>query len=213
MADFKAIIFDFDGVIAESIDIKTEAFAKMYSKYGTDVEKKVIQYHIDHGGVSRYEKFRYYHKNFLNKPIDEETVLEMADEFSGLVYDMVIQAPFVTDVDEFLSRYHNEFDMFISTGTPTAEVKSVAREKKIADYFTDIFGSPDKKTMHIETILERYQFQPSEVVFIGDATTDRDAARETGITFIGRITNNDEIKKEKYQIQDFIDFKDYLEKL
>ena len=32
----KGIIFDFDGVIVESVSVKTDAFAELYSKYNDD---------------------------------------------------------------------------------------------------------------------------------------------------------------------------------
>ena len=58
----KNIFFDFDGVILDSVDCKTQAFEKMYSKYGNDIAKKVKKYHLNNGGVSRFEKFRFWHK-------------------------------------------------------------------------------------------------------------------------------------------------------
>ena len=57
----KNIFFDFDGVIAESVNAKTEAFREMYIEHGTEIANKVVDYHINHGGVSRFEKFKYYY--------------------------------------------------------------------------------------------------------------------------------------------------------
>ena len=37
----KGIIFDFDGVIAESVEVKTDAFANLYQPYGDNVVNKV----------------------------------------------------------------------------------------------------------------------------------------------------------------------------
>ena len=37
-----AIIFDFDGVILESLNVKTNAFKKLYEPYGSDISKKVV---------------------------------------------------------------------------------------------------------------------------------------------------------------------------
>ena len=56
----KNIIFDYDGTIADSVNIKTEAFAELYRNYGKDIESKVVKYHLNNGGVSRFEKFKYY---------------------------------------------------------------------------------------------------------------------------------------------------------
>ena len=42
----KLIIFDFDGVIAISNHIKTEAFEELYAKYGKDIANKVVSHHL-----------------------------------------------------------------------------------------------------------------------------------------------------------------------
>jgi len=59
----KNIIFDFDGVICESVDIKTGAFYEMYLPYGEMIAQKVKEHHIQNGGMSRYDKFEYLEKN------------------------------------------------------------------------------------------------------------------------------------------------------
>ena len=50
----KGIIFDFDGVIVESIDSKTRAFSQIYSKFGRDIIKKVVSHHENNGGMWPY---------------------------------------------------------------------------------------------------------------------------------------------------------------
>jgi beta-phosphoglucomutase-like phosphatase (HAD superfamily) len=49
MNKIKAVIFDYDGIISESLNVKTDAFAEMYRPYGIEVEHKVIKYHEVHG--------------------------------------------------------------------------------------------------------------------------------------------------------------------
>ena len=41
----KAIIFDYDGVIAESNFIKTEAMEILFEKEGKEIQSKVVKYH------------------------------------------------------------------------------------------------------------------------------------------------------------------------
>ena len=81
----KGIIFDFDGVIAESVQIKTEAFASLYNQYGTNVINKVIDHHEENGGMSRFEKIKFYHTSYLNKMISDDEINELANQFSKLV--------------------------------------------------------------------------------------------------------------------------------
>ena len=39
-----AIIFDFDGVVLESLNVKKNAFKKLYEPYGSDISKRVVEH-------------------------------------------------------------------------------------------------------------------------------------------------------------------------
>ena len=54
----KGIIFDFDGVIAESVHIKSSGFSDLYKPYGTEIVKRVVKHHAANGGMSRFKKIR-----------------------------------------------------------------------------------------------------------------------------------------------------------
>ena len=75
--NLKSIIFDFDGVIVESNNIKTNAFEGLYKPFGNEIAKKVIEHHVTHGGISRFEKFKLYHKELLG--IDLTTICSVID--------------------------------------------------------------------------------------------------------------------------------------
>ena len=81
----KLFIFDFDGVIVDSVDIKTEAFGEIYSHYGPSISEKVKSYHIENGGLSRYEKIRYFNEVLLKDFEQYKSKDELANEFSNLV--------------------------------------------------------------------------------------------------------------------------------
>ena len=118
----KAIIFDFDGVIAESVNVKTEAFSKMYAKYGSDIAKKVVEHHLSHGGISRFEKFKFYHKEYFGIELTNQQLQELANQFSELVVQKVIAAPYVPGALEFIQNNYKYYDLFISSGTPEDEI-------------------------------------------------------------------------------------------
>ena len=46
-----AIVFDFDGVLAESIDVKTRAYALLFRDEGEEVVRKVIDFHLKNGAI------------------------------------------------------------------------------------------------------------------------------------------------------------------
>ena len=68
----KLFIFDFDGVIADSVEVKDLAFRSLYQIYGKEIIEKVSKYHLANGGISRYEKIKFFHNEFLNKKISEK---------------------------------------------------------------------------------------------------------------------------------------------
>ena len=49
----RAIAFDFDGVLVESVDVKTRAYAYLFKEYGQDVVSKVVDYHMENVFFSR----------------------------------------------------------------------------------------------------------------------------------------------------------------
>ena len=186
----KGIIFDFDGVIVESIQVKTDAFANMYNKYGKSVINKVVNHHESNGGMSRYEKIKYYHNNFLNKEITSKEIQELSDSFSKIVVDGVITSAYVQGVLDFIKKNKKNYKYYISTGTPTDEILHILDKRKISSYFTDVYGSPEKKHIHIKKIINDYEYNKSELLFIGDSPTDYNASIDCGINFILRLNDH-----------------------
>ena len=99
----QAVFLDFDGVVLDNVHVKTAAFARLFSQqHGPEVEREVVRYHMEHGGVSRYEKFRHYLKNLLGEPVNDERLAELGRRFSQIVYEQVLQAPFMPGARETL---------------------------------------------------------------------------------------------------------------
>jgi len=180
----KGIIFDFDGVIVQSVKVKSDAFAELYKLYGSEIVKKVIIHHEKNGGLSRFKKIKYYHESFLNKSITNEEISILANKFSNIVIDEVINCPYVPGAFEYIEKVSNHYKLFVSTGTPTYEINKILKSRKIDGYFTEVFGSPQNKSTHLTVILEKYNFHPNELIFYGDSNSDLDAAQQKKIPFI-----------------------------
>ena len=88
------------------------------------------------------------------------------NEFSDIVIDGVIKSPYVDGVYNYIKNSSKKYKLFISTATPTGEIKKIIKEKKIEKYFTEIFGSPSKKTTHIDIIMKKYGFKTDDLVFL-----------------------------------------------
>ncbi|MGB0879392.1 MAG: HAD family hydrolase [Polaribacter sp.] len=210
---FKNIFFDFDGVIAESVSAKTEAFIEMYLPYGKEIAGKVKEYHIKHGGVSRFEKFRHWEKAFFGKNISEARVQEMAQEFSNLMLKKVINSEEVLGAEYFIKKYSKKLNFWIITGTPTSEIELITKERNIKDYFLSVHGSPEKKEFWTEFLIKKHTLKRNETLFLGDATTDQEAAKFSKLHFILRENEENQHLFKNYKGVRFKDFFELEEKL
>lgn len=188
----KAIIFDFDGVILDSVNVKTSAFESLYASYGKNIQQKVRNHHLQNGGISRFEKFKHYHKLFLGKNIDNKQLDNLADKFSKLVFNEVCNSNFIDGAFEFLKSVSKSYLTFICTGTPQSEIELILQKKSLNQFFNDIYGSPKSKESIINEIISKYNLSNQEIIFIGDAMTDYNAALRTNVKFIG-VNNPDNI--------------------
>ena len=182
----RALFFDFDGVIVDSIETKTEAFRMLFSDYSDDVIKQVLDYHKQHGGISRVDKIALAHKQYIGSPLNGADLKVWSERYSELVVEKVIEVPWIKGAIDFLdSVYDTAIHVFVISGTPEPELKHIIDKRAIAQYFQESLGSPIRKPPHIRGLLDQYNLQPEECVFIGDALTDYDAAKETGLHFVG----------------------------
>jgi len=180
------VIFDFDGVLAESVDVKTRAFAHMYAPYGEDVVRKVVDYHKENGGLSRFEKFRYFHKMILKEPLSADKEQALGEIFSLLVMDAVVNAPWVPGALEFLKRFHAEMALFVASGTPDEEIKEIVKRRSMDHFFVSVHGAPATKAEIIDRICKTYGFARQTILMVGDARTDYEGAISARIRFVGR---------------------------
>lgn len=204
----KNIFFDFDGVIADSVSAKTDAFKEMYLPYGAEIAEKVVEYHINNGGISRFEKFKYWEKEFFGKNISQSEVEDLAQQFSNLVLNKVINSPEVTGANAFLKKYHSTVNCWIITGTPTNEINIITVDRGIARYFKGIHGSPENKRYWTEYLLDKHNLKRNETLFLGDATTDYDAAKFSSLHFA--LRENEE-NNNLFKDYNGIRFKDFNE--
>ncbi|MBI5448118.1 MAG: HAD family hydrolase [Gammaproteobacteria bacterium] len=186
---YDAIVFDFDGTLIDSAPIKTEAFGKLYESYGEKIVHEVIAWHKQHEGISRFVKFRYWHENLLNKPYTEEVGLALSRNFSRLVMDEIVKAPYVAGAGYFLEKYYQKLPLFIASGTPIIELNEIIDRRNMQPYFKGVYGSPTSKENILKKILIDNKWSPKRILMVGDAISDWEGAVAVGADFFGIQVN------------------------
>jgi beta-phosphoglucomutase len=185
------IILDFDGVILESVTVKTEAFRELFS-FEPDHVDEIVEFHRRNGGMSRFDKFRHIYSDILHWHLDDEQFRKLSDRFAGLVFEKILGTPFVPGAREFLEANHRKHALYVVSATPEDELRLIVERRELARYFRGVYGAPGKKVDHIRTILSVTKSREEDTIFVGDAMNDLNAAKAAGIRFIGRILPGEE---------------------
>lgn len=180
------ILWDFDGVILDSMDIREKGFREVLKNYPEDQVEQLLDYHNSNGGLSRYVKFRYFQEEILQEEVDEEKVSGMAGEFSAIMKkELTSKERLIPEVLDFIEAEHTRFEMHIVSGSDGEELRFLTSKLGIAKYFRTIQGSPIPKISLVRDILKDYVYKKPEVCLIGDSINDYEAAKENGIDFYG----------------------------
>ena len=190
-AEPDGIVFDFDGVLVESTDVKTEAFRVLFAHERAHVDA-IVAYHIANGGMSRFEKFRSIYRDILDRPLDDKEFDRLCEQFADLVRDAVMRCPEVPGAEAYLrSRAASGVPMYVASATPEPELRAIVSARGLSALFSGVYGSPRSKTAIAQGILDDHAAVPSRWWFIGDALHDLHAADATGMTFIARVRSGE----------------------
>jgi phosphoglycolate phosphatase-like HAD superfamily hydrolase len=184
------IIFDFDGVIVDSVDIKAQAFCHVFRDQPEEIRQQIIDLHVNHSGMTRYEKFRIIYREFLNRLVTADDLQRLSAEFSQFCVDKIIKVSYVAGAFEFISQHHTDFDLYIASSTPETELRDIVNRRGLEPFFKGVFGTPRTKLDNCRAILRQNQLLPQHVAFIGDSISDLEVARQCGTHFIARIDEN-----------------------
>jgi phosphoglycolate phosphatase len=182
-----ALFLDFDGVIVESVRLKIDAFLRIYAGEHPEKLAAILEHQRTHGGVTRRLKFRHFERHVFGREVDDDRIEQLSREYTRLVHDAVLACPFVAGAPEFLDRMHGHANLHVISGTPLDELSDIARRRNLAGYFASLHGAPETKPEAFARILSAFDYQPREVLAVGDATTECDAAAALGIPFLAVV--------------------------
>ena len=184
---YRSVFWDFDGVIKDSVKVKSDAFEQLFFPFGKKVIERVRNHHEENGGMSRFEKLPIYIE-WAGQNITQEMFDEYATRFSILVKQKVIDSEWIPGVLNYLNSNYNRQNFFLITATPQQEIEDILRILKINHFFKKIVGSPTKKHKAIEFIMKKYSFLFKDSLVVGDSGSDYNAANVNNIQFVLRQT-------------------------
>jgi phosphoglycolate phosphatase-like HAD superfamily hydrolase len=183
--EFRVVFWDFDGVIKDSVEVKTRAFVKLFEVFGEKVVMRVRKHHEANGGMSRFDKVPLY-LQWADEEPSQHRVREFCDRFGDLVLQGVIDAPWVPGVETFLRNNPYRQIFVLVSATPQGELEEILKALDLAKCFEEVFGAPTRKRDAISITLAALGFGSYECLMVGDARADLDAAEANQVPFLLR---------------------------
>lgn len=209
MAKFKNIIFDFDGVLADSNRIKKQAYFDIFreaegageiideilkknpgdNRYG--IIGKVLQ-RLKKEGKTQYEDL-------------ESETQRYAKLYGERTEKGQIGAKEIKGATESLKRLKERgYRLFLHTSTTDDSIGKVVKERGIDFYFDGVYGSSKgKKPEVLRIIIDENGLSPEKMVSIGDGNSELEAAGKLGIRFIA-IANESNDFSERDDLKDVL---------
>ena len=184
---FEVLIWDFDGVIVDSNEIRDNAFYFALDSFDKSKVDVLLSYHRKNGGLSRYEKFDWFFSKFSISITNNEKDLilkRFSDYCLSRIKDPQILNKQVLDVIKFF--YKENKIMYVASASSNDELNLAAKNLKISKFFCGIFGSPRDKVESVKQIKKSNKKNiDSDFILIGDAINDLNAANKNNIKFLG----------------------------
>ena len=179
LTQYQQIIFDCDGVILDSNEIKSNAFSETLIDEDEELVKQFIDFHKENGGISRFKKFDYFFNKIKNQKIYEKSLNNALKRYAKLSYEGLKNASEIDGVRSLLIKLKEfEIDSFVISGGEQNEVRRVLKHQNLNKYFKNIYGSPISKEDHLINI------KPTNSLYFGDAKSDYIAAKNFDIDFV-----------------------------
>ncbi len=172
-------------MIKNSIEIKTEAFVKLFENFGVAVVSRVREHHLAHGGMSRFNKIPLY-LGWAGEDPNDSRVRDYCEQFGMLVLQGVIDSPWVDGAESFLRSNSYRQTFILVSATPQEELQKILVALNLSTCFMGIFGAPTRKHDAIRQTLAQNSIDPRDCLMIGDALADFEAAQENNIHFLLR---------------------------
>ena len=155
ISKYTTLVFDCDGVVLDSNQIKTEAFRTAAQPFGEAAAEALVAHHVANGGISRYAKFAHFIDYILPRHAPGQPEPE---------------------TEQMLATFAAE----VRAGMERCSVE----QRRLARLFDGgIFGSPDTKAKILEREIHQGNVR-FPALFLGDSRHDHEAALGSGLDFV-----------------------------
>jgi phosphoglycolate phosphatase-like HAD superfamily hydrolase len=195
LSNYNVYIFDCDGVILDSNQLKINAMENALINFFGSNNKVVdcIEYFKKNFGTSRFHHVKFFVNNiFMLSGSDKEDAYEkILLNYSVQCKSLYLLADLTPGILEFINKLKGK--VYVASGSEQNELRAVFKERNLEIYFQNIYGSPTAKVELVKNILQ--ENNSNKALMFGDALSDMDSAFSNSIDFVAYLPYSN-VKKE-----------------
>jgi phosphoglycolate phosphatase len=171
----RAVIFDFDGTLADSMPFLAEIGVEVMMKfYGVSHKEAAERYKSTTG-------LPYEHQIKLNFP-DHDANEKAIELFEKLKIDRIYEQALFSESEEVVTQLkENGFNLFVSSSTFQSTITEYFNRLGMLELFTEILGYRpgfEKGAHHFNHVRDNHSMSLNDVVFIGDSLKDYERSKD-----------------------------------
>ncbi|MFB6182174.1 MAG: HAD family hydrolase, partial [Candidatus Magasanikbacteria bacterium] len=203
----KAIGFDWDGTLVDSMIVKSQAFASAVIEFHPDLKNKdneIKQIYLATRGNPRFDQLSWIEEYYDKEHLDQQEQQDWSDTFTGNYIDLNL--PLFENTISTLGYLKDQgYRLFLASSVPQGDLDDTLENyeqlQPLDNYFTHILGTREvgedsnlptdgklfkKGVPHLTFISQELEVQTEEIAFVGDGPDDVKGANEAGAYSVGK---------------------------
>lgn len=216
----RCVVFDFDGTLVDSNEIKRDAFFAVARPW--DVSGELVAEVFERWpAADRYEKTYKIAEGLISRsllPKDSsvnEWAARLANEYTTQCESAIASCAEIPGASQLLSELvDNGYLLFVNSATPGEPLRQLLKLRNWNHFFQAVYGAEASKADNLGTISSKTGATQNEIVHIGDQLDDRQATEQFGCHFVAMAVDNMSLaEKSLFIIQDLWALTGVLKKL
>jgi phosphoglycolate phosphatase-like HAD superfamily hydrolase len=172
-SSYNSFIFDFDGVILDSNNIKKSAISEAVKGVLSDPKaNEFVDYFVGLNGIPREEK--------IAKYIPKEQYEYVLNKYESIIGKKLKKARLIPGVKEMIQTLLKfKKKMIVLSGGTQIEVLQLLRDRGLAENFDGVYGGPKNKEENLQNLL-----LDRPVLYFGDSEVDYLVSKNNDFDFI-----------------------------